>query len=368
MRYLVASLLVVLALGCRPPAHEPALESAAPGAANGGHDRRRALKQVPPDDPCSGPGANSDSLLCIAFEGLVSFAQRTGTGGQQVLWALMPDASDPVNHPPACSNLAGPYPKHEAVVFVQDGTLYENKIPQGSFVSIVGYDFTISTGVTGMGPIHLDALISQEEIDATSLRLQPNGPTPLGMVDSRYVTPGSQAFDGYLGARIRLEAADAVEARANICFEQNPVELPRFFAFNAPDLGCDSHPVAGGVPIAEQVRATQAGVTGEVTLHLVKHDLQAGTSTTRELKVKRKDAATPLKIAFRNVINDGPHMDARGLLWEDCGVMDDHFAAYRWHYLLASDRGSTKSRCSWVPCKSFGPNGGKRCPQPTFEP
>jgi hypothetical protein len=283
--------------------------------------------------------------LTMVFEGLVDIDYRT-LNNALVLSVLMVDATkdDPNAQVPPCvpQNLSQYYLAHQPAIFVQDAEVTENGSPIDPLIYLSNHDVAVNTGQTASGIVNLLALVSADELQQGF----GNGGAALNVESKYYIDPIGDTATDALVARIRLDGADTVEARTNVCEKQMglPLFRQKHFRFEAePNRNtahCRLRPAAGTTPIqlGEDVVVTRNNVS-TVTLTLSKQNSAPRTITVKSIQGR------PFGIAFRNTL---PVYHGRRI--DDCAAAAmEHYSSYRWYYRLEAAPGT---RCNVAPCRA----------------
>lgn len=286
--------------------------------------------------------------LQIALQGLMAASEGT-VHDRNLLWAWMIDTRDPngKNRPPCVAPgpvLLADYPLHLPVLYVQEGSIYEDNSPLGErLIDLTRQDVVVDTGGTGDGTRDLTALISGPELK--SLGLDPG--QALQEVRDPLVDP--EILDESLVARVRIVGAYDARAQANTC-----PGMDRTFSM-AHQVDCD--PTGDGVPFGEEILLKQEDVA-EVVVRLTDHNAGGGRSRTLTIR----PTGSRLTIAVRNVMqqHSGGKVDLNTVPIEYCESTSHHFDTYRWFYSLSD----VKTASCLVPCQAAKARGGFKCPIP----
>lgn len=316
MRYRIWMLVLVLSMGLAC-AREEKVSDTSPAAA--------AATPTPPPS----------YKLTVTFEGLVGYVNSKDQGGENVVWALLPNA-DPDRQPPPGADATDPahYVRHHAVLKVSGKNVKGFEQAANLLIPIDGYDIKItSTLPTGTVTGVLDTTtFNQASNSVDKIRAAILSPTPA---------------DPRLAARMMVPATN---------LEAHP-STPKFKDVNPGSPNAAGHCPEKTANIRDEQRIEWVTwtptLTDDLVLTLSSLKPSDPDHPTFQLTLHPEAPGKDFEIKIVNQVSES-------LL--NPGHHPAHWAAYRWFYNL-SNSGADCTKHYYPD----GPLGGDRCPQKLYQ-
>jgi hypothetical protein len=312
--------------------------------------------------PAGSAPAPSRFTLRITFSGLIAFAQDD----DKRVWAFLPkadtvDKNNPETLPPGIVkeldaantfNLGKGLPRHRAWIRFRNASVTSGNAGDPKKGRPIAGDVRFVTDLAGpVKKADLSKLADAPHVRQafTSLNLPAAASAQLAELDELDPVFLDPPLDPHLAARARVDAGVVFARTLDEC-----PGLPRYSFDSGLGDECNKGTKQDAVHLAEEVVATQDGLTGKVTVEVDRESIA----------LEPKDRSQPLVIEVLNDIDQA--IDNPDLSPCTRDTLHEHPHVFRWFYRLSPGTVQQDTAEQFFPCLKVVNQGPPKCPQKAF--